>query len=64
MANTVYSMGLNVLEISSEKPTANTTKIRLLLETSEDDYYIFERLDARFRFEMMEIQEMKLISMY
>jgi hypothetical protein len=57
-------MGLNVVEISSEKPTSNTTKIRLVLETSEDDYYIFERLDARFRFEMMEIQEIKLISMY
>jgi len=64
IANTVYSMGLNVVEISSEKPTANTTKIRLVLETSEDDYYIFERLDARFRFEVMEIQEIKLISMY
>jgi|GEM_PF-6283598 len=57
-------MGLNVLEISSHKPGSKTTTIKLLLETSEDDYYIFERLEARFRFEIPEIQEIKLISMH
>jgi len=64
IANTVYTMGLNVLEISSHKPGSKTTTIKLLLETSEDDYYIFERLEARFRFEIPEIQEIKLISMH
>lgn len=64
IANTVYTMGLNVLEISSHKPGPKTTMIKLLLETPEDDYYIFERLEARFRFEIPEIQEIKLISMH
>jgi hypothetical protein len=34
------------------------------LVTEDDDYYIYERLEARMRFEIRELEKMSLISMH
>lgn len=59
-----YHMGLDVKDISAHTLWDGTTKIAVNLQTSEDDYYIYDRLEARLRFEIPELQNIKLISIH
>lgn len=60
----LYQMGLSVKSVTTEDLGDNKVKDRFKLEYNEDDYYIYDRLEARFRFEIEELIEMSLISMY
>lgn len=57
-------MGLSVKSVTTEDIDTNKVKDIFTLEYNEDDYYIYDRLEARFRFEIKELIEMRLISIY
>jgi (p)ppGpp synthase/HD superfamily hydrolase len=59
----LYQMGLSVKSVTTEDMGNNTVKDIFTLEYNEDDYYIYDRLEARFKFDIEELIEMKLISM-
>lgn len=59
-----YHMGLDVHNISADSMENGTTKIVTNLRTDEDDYYIYDRLESRLRFEIPELQSIKLVSMH
>jgi hypothetical protein len=40
-----------------------TVRDRFVLESDSEDYYIYERLEARLQFRIPELLESKLISM-
>lgn len=60
----LYQMGLSVKSVTTEDMDNNKVRDTFTLEYNEDDYYIYDRLEARFRFEIKELIEMTLISMY
>lgn len=60
----LYQMGLSVKSVTTEDIDTNKVKDIFTLEYNEDDYYIYDRLEARFRFEIKELIEMRLISIY
>lgn len=59
----LYQMGLSIKSVTTEDIGNNKVKDTFTLEYSEDDYYIYDRLEARFRFDIEELIEMRLISM-
>ncbi|MBC7503608.1 bifunctional (p)ppGpp synthetase/guanosine-3',5'-bis(diphosphate) 3'-pyrophosphohydrolase [Candidatus Gracilibacteria bacterium] len=59
----LYGMGLGIKSVTTDTISSGQVKDTFTLEYSEDDYYIYDRLEARFRFEIKELIEMKLISM-
>lgn len=59
----LFQMGLSVKSVTTEDIGNNQAKDIFTLEYSEDDYYIYDRLEARMRFDIKELIEMKLISM-
>ncbi len=59
----LYQMGLSVKSITTENIGNHKVKDTFTLEYSEDDYYIYDRLEARFRFDIEELIDMQLISM-
>lgn len=56
-------MGLSVKSVITEDIDNNRVKDTFTLEYNEDDYYIYDRLEARFKFDIEELIEMRLISM-
>lgn len=59
-----YQLGLNIQSFSTDRVDPYTVKNRFIFETEDDDYYIYERLEARLRFEMPEdIRDIQLIHM-
>jgi len=58
-----YRLGLDIKGIHSESISDHQIKNTFTLETEDDDYYIYDRLEARIRFEVPEVTELKLISM-
>jgi len=59
----LYNAGVNIKEVSSQTLENGIIRDRFTLETEDEDYYIFERIDARLRFEMEELIDTRLISM-
>lgn len=59
----LYNMWISIKSITTCTIDENTVKDTFVLEYKEDDYYIYDRLEARFRFDIHELIEMKLISM-
>ncbi len=59
----LYNMWISIRSIATCTIDENTVKDTFILEYKEDDYYIYDRLEARFRFDIKELIEMKLISM-
>lgn len=64
LSEVFYNMGLDVHDISAHDMGNGTTKISVNLRTDEDDYYIYDRLESRLRFEIPEIQSIRLVSMH
>lgn len=58
-----YRFGLNVKDFRVEELEDGKIKDIFTLETDNDDYYIFERLEQRLKFEISEITEINLISL-
>ena len=59
----LFQMGLSVKSVITEDIDNNRVKDTFTLEYNEDDYYIYDRLEARFKFDIEELNEMRLISM-
>ena len=47
----------------SENLESDIVRDRLTLEIDDEDYYIYERIEARMRFDIPELIEARLISM-
>lgn len=59
----LYQMGLSIRSVTTTDMGDNRVKDVFTLEYSEADYYMYDRLEARLRFEIKELIEMRLISM-
>jgi guanosine-3',5'-bis(diphosphate) 3'-pyrophosphohydrolase len=64
LAETFYNMGLDVQHISADSLGNGTTTVKATLKTEDEDYYIYDRLESRLRFEIPEIIEIKLDSIH
>ena len=58
-----YNFNINVLDFKIEPIGGGLVKDIFTLETENDDYYIFERLEQRLKFDIPEITEMNLLSL-
>ena len=58
-----YNFDINVLDFKIEPMGGGLVKDIFTLETENDDYYIFERLEQRLKFDIPEITEMNLLSL-
>jgi hypothetical protein len=58
-----YNAGVNILEVSSQTLDNGIIRDRFSLEIDDEDYYIYERIEARMRFDIAELVDMRLISM-
>jgi GTP diphosphokinase / guanosine-3',5'-bis(diphosphate) 3'-diphosphatase len=58
-----YNTGLNIKSVIAEDLWNGTVKDIFILETSDEDYYIYERLESRLKFEIPELIESRLISL-
>jgi hypothetical protein len=60
----LYNASVNIKEVSSKTLSPGVTRVSLTLEIEDEDYYIYERLEARMRFDMpKDLIETRLISM-
>lgn len=59
----LYNAGVNIKSVSSSDLGNGTVRDRFTLEIDDEDYYIYERIDARMHFEIPELVETRLISM-
>lgn len=59
----LYNAWVNILEVTSKSLEKWITRDTFTLEIDDEDYYIYERIDARMRFDISEIIETRLISM-
>ena len=58
-----FQFGLNITHFSTKNLENGIVQDIFTLETENDDYYIFERIENRLRFEIPEITEITLIEM-
>lgn len=59
----MYHMGLSIQSLETKSLGNGIVQDNFILEYNEDDYYIYERLEERFRFEVRELKDIRLISM-
>ncbi|MBC7498779.1 bifunctional (p)ppGpp synthetase/guanosine-3',5'-bis(diphosphate) 3'-pyrophosphohydrolase [Candidatus Gracilibacteria bacterium] len=59
----LYHMGISINSVRTEDIGGGQVRDTFTLEYSEDDYYIYDRLEARLRFDIEELIDMRLISM-
>ena len=59
----LYNAWVDIKEVSSFPLEKWITRDRFTLEIDDEDYYIYERIEARMRFEIPELIETRLISM-
>ena len=59
----LYNAWVNIKDISSQILENGIVRDRFTLEIEDEDYYIYERIDARMRFDIAELVETRLISM-
>ncbi len=60
----LYNMGLSIKSMAAKEIGDGKVHDIFTLETEDDDYYIFERLEARMRFDIAELESISLISMH
>lgn len=58
-----YRMGLNIKNISAEDLWNNKARDVFSFTIDEDDYYIYDRLESRLKFEIPELESVRLVSM-
>jgi GTP diphosphokinase / guanosine-3',5'-bis(diphosphate) 3'-diphosphatase len=63
LTTVLYHMGISIRSIRTEDIGGWQVRDTFTLEYSEDDYYIYDRLEARLRFDIGELIDMRLISM-
>lgn len=56
-----FNSSLDIKSFSTSQIDDTITSDIFTLETENDDYYIFERLESRLRFEIPEITEITLL---
>jgi hypothetical protein len=54
-------MNINIDELKTEKIENNCIKINLILESKQEDYYVYERLIEKIKLKIKEFKEIKLI---
>ena len=59
----LYQMGIGIKSVTTQDIGVGQVRDIFTLEYSEDDYYIYDRLEARLRFDIGELIDMRLISM-
>lgn len=59
-----YSLWLNIKTFSTVESGPGFSTNHFTLETESDDYYIYERLEAKILFSITDVTEMKLIEMH
>jgi hypothetical protein len=59
----LYQMGIGIKSVTTDDIGWGQVRDIFTLEYSEDDYYIYDRLEARLRFDIEELIDMRLISM-
>ena len=60
----LYNASVNIKEVSTHTLSPGIARVSLTLEIEDEDYYIYERIEARMRFDMpKELIETRLISM-
>jgi GTP diphosphokinase / guanosine-3',5'-bis(diphosphate) 3'-diphosphatase len=59
----LYNAWVNIKSVSSEILDSSIVRDRFTLEIDDEDYYIYERIEARMRFEIPELIETRLVSM-
>jgi GTP diphosphokinase / guanosine-3',5'-bis(diphosphate) 3'-diphosphatase len=59
----LYHMGISIRSVTTADLGDGFVQDHFSLEYGEDDYYIYERLEGRFRFEIRELTDIRLISM-
>lgn len=60
LSSIFFHMGLSVTSIQTQAIDKKSTKLTIELLSEEEDYYIFERVEARLRFDMTELIDIKL----
>lgn len=63
LTESFYKFALNIKNFSVTELENGLIKDTFTLETEDDDYYIFERLEQRLKFEIPEIKEINLLSL-
>jgi GTP diphosphokinase / guanosine-3',5'-bis(diphosphate) 3'-diphosphatase len=58
-----YHAGLNIESVKAEKINSHKVLDTFVLTSEEEDYYLYDRLIERMRFELPELLEAKLISL-
>ena len=59
----IYHTGLNIESLHTEKLEDDMVLDRFVLQSDDEDYYIYERLAERIRFDIPELVETRLLSM-
>ncbi len=59
----LYQMEINIESLSTQSLPNRTVQDRFILHTNEEDYYIYDRLVERLRFDIREFVEARLIKM-
>jgi GTP diphosphokinase / guanosine-3',5'-bis(diphosphate) 3'-diphosphatase len=62
LAEIIYHMNLNVKTMNVTTLESGLVRDVFTLETAEDDYYIYERVEARLQFEIPELASIRLIT--
>lgn len=63
LSETFYTLGMNIQNLEVHNLENNMVKDIFTLQIDTDDYYIFERLEERIKFEIPNVTEVNLISM-
>ena len=63
LTDIIYRMRLSIEEISTHKTSDGNVVNMLVLESEEEDYFLFERLMEKMKFSMPEFISGKLLEM-
>ncbi|MDD2487056.1 MAG: RelA/SpoT family protein [Candidatus Gracilibacteria bacterium] len=63
LTDILYTMGINIESLHTEKLPGNLVKNTMVLESKNEDYYMFERLNERLKLSMKEFKESKLLEL-
>lgn len=63
LTESFYNANLNINGFTTENIGDGMVRDIFTLESEDDDYYLFERLETRLKFEIPEIVEMNLLDM-
>lgn len=63
LTDIIYKMRINIEELSTHKTKGGNVQNTLTLESSEEDYFLFERLVEKVKFNIPEFVSAKLLEM-